>query len=138
MSFCFHRLEPRRLLSAPYEIQDLGSLGGDSVIAKDINERGQIVGEATGADGDSRAFLWSPCDGIRELAIPSFRGANANAINDQGDIVGAATYDAGLVNNQAFLYSNGKVDFLSRPRDSDNNYAMDINNKGEIITWEYG
>ena len=40
-------------------IQNLGTLPGDiSSIAKDINDKGQIVGQSTDASGNSRAFIW--------------------------------------------------------------------------------
>src|SRR6266566_5620379 len=129
-------LESRRLLSAAYEIIDLGTLGGDESSARDVNNLGQVVGAASAKDGNFHAFVWSPCDGMRDLKVPSLDDASATAINDRGQIVGTANYDAGFVAEQAFVYSVGKVQFLSRPRDPDNNIAVDINNRGEIVTYE--
>ena len=40
-------------------IQSLGTLPGDvSSLAKGINDKGQVVGQSTDANGNSRAFLW--------------------------------------------------------------------------------
>jgi len=37
---------------------DLGTLGGDNSQATAINDKGQIVGSANTASGDSHAALW--------------------------------------------------------------------------------
>jgi probable HAF family extracellular repeat protein len=42
-------------------MRDLGTLpGGSSSTATDINDLGQVIGDATTADGDTHPFLWSP------------------------------------------------------------------------------
>lgn len=41
-------------------MQDLGTLGGNSSCAYDINSKGQIVGESIGKDGLEHAVLWDP------------------------------------------------------------------------------
>ena len=38
---------------------DLGTLGGPQSIARDINDRGQIVGESLTISGARRATLWT-------------------------------------------------------------------------------
>src|SRR5262245_19349150 len=50
-------LEDRSLPSA-YTFTDLGTLGGSTSSANDINDGGQIVGAATIATGDEHAFCW--------------------------------------------------------------------------------
>ena len=63
----------RQTLSAqapPYDIVDLGTLGGSRSSAYGINNRGQVVGVAETADGDLHAFLWnSGTMAPRELSI---------------------------------------------------------------------
>src|SRR2546427_9477180 len=44
--------------SVPYEIVDLGTLGGLYADGRDINDRGQVMGMSYVADGAPRAFLW--------------------------------------------------------------------------------
>src|SRR5438132_11506910 len=44
--------------SVPYEIVDLGTLGGRGGDGRDINDGGQVVGRRYVADGAPRAFLW--------------------------------------------------------------------------------
>ena len=47
----------------PYVLTDLGTLGGLSAQALDINEAGDIVGSATNAASRLRAFVWRNADG---------------------------------------------------------------------------
>jgi probable HAF family extracellular repeat protein len=44
--------------SAPYALSDLGTLGGLTAQAQDINEAGQVVGYSTTSTNQGRAFLW--------------------------------------------------------------------------------
>jgi probable HAF family extracellular repeat protein len=46
----------------PYALSDLGTLGGLSAQAEDINEVGQIVGYSTTSTNQGRAFVWR--DGV--------------------------------------------------------------------------
>ena len=81
-------------------MQDLGALGGGltSSIAFDINNAGQVVGRSYSADQIispptdpeflSRAFLWSPGQGMQDLGALSGGHAVAYAINDAGQVVG--------------------------------------------------
>ena len=65
---------------------DLGTLGGISARATDLNDRGQIVGAEDVIDGSSvasHAFRWDPRRGLRDLG----RG-NATAINAFGQVAG--------------------------------------------------
>lgn len=87
-------------------LEDLGTLGGTTSGALDINASGMIVGYSTLATGESRAFLWqSGTMTDLNTLVPAGTGlvlAKANAINDVGQIVGEAR--VGAVTN-AFLLS---------------------------------
>ncbi|SCG40810.1 hypothetical protein OG423_25840 [Micromonospora zamorensis] len=67
-------------------LTDLGTLGGNETVPADINERGQIVGTSTTADGVQHAFLWQRGRMI-DLGTPSGI-SGALAINDHGQVVG--------------------------------------------------
>ena len=64
--------------------ESLGNLGGNGGSAEDVNERGEIVGWAQLATGESRAFFWAEGRGMVDL------GAGfARAINEKSMIVGS-------------------------------------------------
>lgn len=76
---------------APYEVIDLGTLGGQYGQAEDINDAGQIVGWAYDATGARRAFLWE--NGV--MSDLGTLGGNyftaANQINNGGQVAGVSS-----------------------------------------------
>ncbi len=89
------------LAAAPeYRIVDIGTLGGTSSKAWDINNQGQVVGSAALSTGFNRAFLWTPgsTDGVpsnpqmKNLGIIGSRtNSTAYGVNNAGVVVGEAT-----------------------------------------------
>jgi probable HAF family extracellular repeat protein len=81
--------------------RNLGTLGGRSSRAYDVNARAQVVGFAHNRAGAARAFIWTARSGMLDLnrylrhAPPGLVLDDALAINDSGAIV--ATGNAGLV-----------------------------------------
>lgn len=73
---------------------EVGALpvGEPNTLANDVNDAGQIVGQAGNDVGGFHAFL-ADAKGIRELVSPPGPGAIAKAINDAGDAVGYAGGD---------------------------------------------
>ena len=72
-------------------IQDLGALpGATDSRARDVNNRGEVVGQSTSASG-SRAFIWTASTGMRDLntllAVPGLVMTDALSVNRRGDIV---------------------------------------------------
>ena len=66
---------------------DLGTLGGGLSAANAINDKGQIVGESTTANGEKHPFLWD--NGVmKDLGFPG-ETSSAHGINSHGYIVGA-------------------------------------------------
>ena len=60
---------------------DLGTLGGESSWARDINSSGEVVGASTAPRIGNTAFFWSPSRGMLQLP---FKGswAAANGVSD--------------------------------------------------------
>lgn len=72
----------------------------------DINQRGQVVGAATGASGQMRAFLYKPGDAApRDLGTLGGSFSYAQDINERGDIVGYSANATGPMT--AFVLLDG-------------------------------
>jgi probable HAF family extracellular repeat protein len=108
-------------------MHDLGSLGGLSS-ARRINDAGQVVGYYIDTTGKSRAFIWDATDGMRQLVITGTSDSMANAINDNGQVVGNSNGGYG-----AFFWSKA-TGGISLPFKSGRRItAYDINNAGQIV-----
>lgn len=82
------------LVSGPVEIIDLGTLGGDSSQAADINENGSVAGVSELPSIGSRAFLWQT-SAMQALNAADESATAAFAINDTGAVAGAVFKGAG-------------------------------------------
>ena len=111
-------LEPGRML-------DLGSLGGATSIAHDVNDRGEVVGLAETKAGQARAFLWTATDGIRGLGTLEAPASLALGINNRTEVVGGSGH--------AFLWTprGGIVDLGTLGGRT--SCANDINEGGCIV-----
>jgi probable HAF family extracellular repeat protein len=89
---------------------DLGALGGTSSSARDINNRGQVVGESTTATGETHAFLWQD---RRMIDLGTLGGAfsAAEGINNRGQVVGWSETPSGT---HAFLWEDGRLTTSAR------------------------
>jgi probable HAF family extracellular repeat protein len=65
---------------------DLGTLGGPSSGAIDLNNQSQVIGVSATAAGESRGFIWDPAAGLRDLGIDAF--VEVRAINAVGQVIG--------------------------------------------------
>ncbi|MCW7541261.1 hypothetical protein OOT46_25960 [Aquabacterium sp. A7-Y] len=121
-------------------VRDLGSLptypqGRVSVRA--INNARQVVGFAAvtvqNAGTGERAFLWSEATGMQDLGAhlgPPNMSSQANAINEQGQVVGETRSSDGR--REAFVWSKHEgLLRLGGPRNA-YSHANDINNEGQV------
>ncbi|MGN6379634.1 MAG: hypothetical protein ACTHNU_11835 [Gaiellales bacterium] len=88
--------------AASYQVVDLGTLGGASSSATDLNNRGDVVGWSRTASGAVHAFVYR--DG-RMIDIGTLGGPNsrATAISNNRAVVGTASVAAGSPQH-AFLW----------------------------------
>jgi probable HAF family extracellular repeat protein len=120
------RLENRCLMAA-YALTDLGTLGGSSAEAHDINDAGQVVGQAVTSALNYRAFLWD--DGVMtDLGTLTGSTSKGIGLNNTGQVVG---YAAASGTNHAFLWEDGVMtDLVPGPEWSSGNA---VNDAGQVV-----
>jgi len=109
---------------------DLGTLGGTFSDARDINNRGQVVGGSNSVDAFG-GYLW------QRGSMTPFSGLNpgdqteVGAINDRGDAVGTDDTSG----YAPLLWQRGTAINLSTagPCPGFSGFPIDINNPGEIV-----
>ncbi len=110
-------------LDVSYEFIELPGLGGERSEARDINNRGKIVGWSETPDGRRHAVLWDNGTAI-DLGTLGYDRSEAWAINDMGQVVGVAGSGTVFVWDEAGMRSVGSL------RSSG---PMDINDRGDIV-----
>ena len=99
--------------------------------AREINERGVVVGTSEVEPFGSHAVIWMDGQPIDLGVAPGFAGSRGNAINDRGQVVGVL--EGGQPGTRAFIWDGGNMTALPPLRDMPFNAALDINNKGDIV-----
>jgi probable HAF family extracellular repeat protein len=117
-----------------YEVVKLGTLGGSSGLAWAINNSGFAVGEARNAAGQTRAFVWTESDGMRDLLGSDYEPSNgARHINRAGKVAGLSFVspagDVGFVYDLATL----QVTWLPALPDHTATQAIAINTDGIVV-----
>jgi probable HAF family extracellular repeat protein len=79
-------------------MKQIGPLNVHYSVAKDINDAGQILGQAVTIENGFQAYLWDPNNGtqfLSEMAAldPGWTIRGVSAINNLGQITGDATFD---------------------------------------------
>jgi probable HAF family extracellular repeat protein len=118
-----------RSVPAAYSLTDLGTLGGSSATASDINEAGQVVGYASTAAGQLHALLWD--DGVM-TDLGTLGGAHsfAGGLNEAGQVVGSSRVAPDNFVSDAFLWENGAMTGLGILREAS---AAAINGTGQVV-----
>ena len=121
----------------------LPTLGGNNSLGSDINNSGQVVGEAETALHDSTCVapqvlqnLPAVWDHGRVRALPTFKGdpdGYANANNDAGQVAGGSGNCSTNAAAHALLWENGKMINLGSLGGVMNNNPYDINDLGEVV-----
>src|SRR5688500_29411 len=114
----------------PYAVTDLGVFDPkiQSAHANDVNEAGQVVGYA-----GNRAFIWN--DGAL-TALPTLGGTAgmAEAVNENGQVVGSSSLTTPPTGYRAVLWDNGGItDLTPALGQGETSSALGINDAGEIV-----
>jgi probable HAF family extracellular repeat protein len=113
-----------------YTIIDLGTLGGASSVAHDLNDTGQIVGNSDTASGQQHAFAWE--NGVMTRLVKDDIDATASsaaAINASGQIAGCIDV---LSDRSPVLWDKGMITHL--PTGTGYNCAARaINSAGQAV-----
>jgi probable HAF family extracellular repeat protein len=112
----------------PYVLTDLGTLGGLSAQAFDINEAGDIVGAATNSALRLRAFVWRN-GSMTDLGTIGGNHSEAVALNDTGHVVGRS--QTSTLKYHAVLWSGGTPTDLTPS--SDYAVAYGVNDIGQVV-----
>lgn len=129
-----------------YEVIDLGTLGGNAAFPVALNDRGQVVGQSTTADGRVHAFLWD--NGVmRDLSEPGDLASEAQAITNSGVIAGyVSEADAyGGVDPSVVVWRSGTKTELGAVRipyypvldSSDESVGVVALTTEDVVAWGY-
>ena len=112
----------------PYILTDLGTFGGRSAQASDINDAGQVVGIAASTTSGGRPFIWQ--NGVMtDLGTLGGNSGNAQAINGEGQVAG---YSAVALNQaRATRWTSGGPTDLTPGMNGSN--ATGINDLGQVV-----
>lgn len=98
-----------------------------------VNNRKVAVGFYNDADGNGHGFTYDiPSNSYTPLNVPNATSATATGINDNGDIVGFATFNGATQGFIKTAASGGAVAALSYPGAS-STQLLGINNSGEAV-----
>ena len=110
----------------------VGSLGGGESLAWDINDAGQVVGEALTEEGLSQAYLWDNGAMTGFGALDDQSNSVAWGVNDLGQVVG--TSDSTKGPRTAMLWSGGVATDLGAAMGATGaTVAWDISNAGQVV-----
>jgi probable HAF family extracellular repeat protein len=122
-------------VAAP-QMTDLGTLGGDTSNATDVNESGQIVGSATLPNAETHAFIITPWLGPQMIDLGTVLGgtfSEARAISNRGQVVGTALPEPGTGFSRAFLWDQGVITALPDLPGFNSSWANDVNDTGVVV-----
>ena len=122
----------------PYILIDLGTLGGGSARANDMNQNGQITGYATNSSNWSRAFRWD--DGhMVDLGTLGGSAGIGLGINGLGHVVGYSNLVPGGASVAALWRDGAVINMTPDLAAGQGSSARAINDSGQaVVQISYG
>ena len=122
----------------PYTLIDLGTLGGGSAQANDMNDAGQITGYATNASNWTRAFRWD--DGhMTDLGTLGGSAGVGLGINGLGHVVGYSNLVPGGASVATLWNGGAPINMTPDLAAGQGSSARAINDYGQaIVQISYG
>ena len=118
--------------NAAHVIQDLGTLGGNTSVAVDINASGQVIGMSDVSGGGQHGFIWTSGGGMQDLStLLGYPASGVAAINDAGQIAGSYVAPGG--GTHAFLYTPGSGLRDLGTLGGDESVATGLNAQGDVV-----
>jgi probable HAF family extracellular repeat protein len=120
--------------SATLVLTDLGALdGGDFSAAYDINDNGQITGEASKRDGDAHAFLGTSAGNLRDLGTLGGASSVGRSVNESGQVAGTSRIaKSPAIRAFRFTEGAGMVSLGTLPGGT-NSSGYGINDSGQVV-----
>jgi probable HAF family extracellular repeat protein len=116
---------------------ELDAPPGASTEARDINNRGLIVGTSIDPTTNlPEAVIWKHGQIISLGTLPGDDFSAAIAVNNRGQVVGIsgnAAQNPDPIVPKAFLWEDGVMHALGAPAGDSNASAVDINDRGQVV-----
>ena len=100
------------IIAPIYQLQEVGTLGGNESYATSISDNGWVAGGAKLSNGRFQAIRLQIGGPVQAIAtLPGLDFSGAFAINLNGDVVGVASSSASLYNasSQPWAFRNGQI-----------------------------
>jgi probable HAF family extracellular repeat protein len=117
-------------------MQNIGGLGGTCTVAYDLNNRGQVVGQATPpGDPTNLPFIWDRATGVTQLPTAAGLFGIAEAVDDAGEVVGTGDAPDGQTSATLWRKTGGKwqTTYLGRLHSGDCVLAFSVNAPGQVV-----